>query len=248
MFEALVKSIQAGVTPQQIEISGETYSSRELHHPPAPPTPKPLTVSSLSSLIDYLRANPDDLADDHNLFIHVQSCEIVHLRTNFAGRSAQRLRPIEANCEPYLTSFSFGTYQPIEAVIIALQSQFEPTNDRAAILEVLGTLKDERVSTHADDGVTQSVTTRKGLAFGVENTPVPRIVTLQPYRTFTEIKQPISRFILRLKQAQREGEAPTAALFEADGGRWKLQAIDSIKDWLRDALSADDSTDEIPVI
>jgi hypothetical protein len=115
---------------------------------------------------------------------------------------------------------------------------------------VLGTLKDERVSTHADDGVTQQVTTRKGLAFGVENTPVPRIVTLMPYRTFAEVDQPASTFILRLKQGQREGEPPQAALFEADGGRWKLEAIQSIREYLDDRLNIepDDAASNIPII
>jgi len=61
-------------------------------------------------------------------------------------------------------------------------------------------------------------------------------VVLRPYRTFLEIEQPASAFVFRLRRG-REGELPTCALFEADGGRWKLEAIERIRDYLKEQLS-----------
>jgi hypothetical protein len=137
---------------------------------------------------------------------------------------------------------------PLEAMIIGLQSQFEPSDDTAEILAVLGNLREEKVASWSDDGVSQSVTTRKGIAMG-ERTPVPRIVTLTPYRTFAEIEQPASQFILRLQQSQRDGEPPRAGLFEADGGRWKLKAIERIQSYLHQQLNAKAETDmQIPIV
>ena len=68
--------------------------------------------------------------------------------------------------------------------------------------------------------------------------PITRAcVTLKPFRTFREIEQPESEFILRYQN--RNGIE--AALFEGDGGCWKLDAILRIKEWLSDKT-------EIPVI
>jgi len=62
---------------------------------------------------------------------------------------------------------------------------------------------------------------------GISSNPI----RLRPYRTFREIEQPASLFVLRLQKG-RDGELPRAALFEADGGQWKLEACQAIKHWL----------------
>ncbi|OSB00487.1 hypothetical protein B2H85_13365, partial [Clostridium botulinum] len=55
-------------------------------------------------------------------------------------------------------------------------------------------------------------------------------VTLAPYRTFPEIEQPLSRFIFRMQQG------PSAAIYEADGGAWRNQAMQRIKAYLEEEL------------
>lgn len=57
----------------------------------------------------------------------------------------------------------------------------------------------------------------------------PRLA-LQPFRTFREVPQPESDFILRLDENWRVG------LFEADGGIWKMEAKDNIKAYLEEYL------------
>jgi len=95
-------------------------------------------------------------------------------------------------------------------------------------------------------GVSQSVTARAGLA-RVAEVPVTNPVTLRPYRTFAEVEQPASPFILRLKR--KDGEMPQCALFEADGGKWKIEAIQNIARALR-VLTAElpEGMREIPII
>ncbi len=52
-------------------------------------------------------------------------------------------------------------------------------------------------------------------------------VALAPFRTFPEIEQPISEFVFR---ARCTGEGtPALMLVEADGGRWKIDAITTIR-------------------
>lgn len=93
----------------------------------------------------------------------------------------------------------------------------------------------------ADDGVTQTVTAKQGVAF-VQEVAVPNPVTLAPYRSFPEISQVESEFVLRVRAGRSEGELPTIALFEADGGRWQLEAVRRVKDYLKQRVGG------IPVI
>jgi hypothetical protein len=131
-------------------------------------------------------------------------------------------------------TFEFDHFYALEDVIISLQTVFGDTKERADLLQLLGTIKDENVRTATDDGITQSVTVKAGIQI-VEGKEAPNRVELVPFRTFREIDQPASPFVLRLRQG-REGGLPTAALFEADGGQWSLTAIASIKAFLEEAI------------
>ncbi|NQK92942.1 hypothetical protein HO498_01330 [Streptococcus suis] len=64
----------------------------------------------------------------------------------------------------------------------------------------------------------------------VKSTLAPNPVTLRPYRTFAEVEQPASQFIYRIDKAGY------MALFEADGGKWKLDAINNIATYLKSKL------------
>lgn len=75
--------------------------------------------------------------------------------------------------------------------------------------------------TTTDNGVTQTVEARKGVAL-MGNVQIKPRVTLRPFRTFLEIEQPESEFILRLDD---DGEIN---LIGADGGAWKLEAVRNI--------------------
>ena len=81
-----------------------------------------------------------------------------------------------------------------------------------------------------DNGISQEVSVRTGAVLKEQQTVQP-IVRLQPYRTFLEVEQPASDFLLRL---DKEGRP---ALYEADGGAWKLEAKRSIAAYLGEQLA-----------
>ena len=56
-------------------------------------------------------------------------------------------------------------------------------------------------------------------------------MTLTPYRIFNEVEQPSSQFIFRINSMAN------LALFEADGGKWKLDAINNIAAYLKTELA-----------
>lgn len=79
------------------------------------------------------------------------------------------------------------------------------------------------VSTN-DNGVTQTVEARQGVALNALVEIKPRVM-LRPFRTFLEVEQPESEFLLRVDPDEGIG------FFEADGGIWKLEAKKNIADY-----------------
>lgn len=191
-------------------------------------TPTAIQLHSLSGLVDYLRSKFDG---SHKLMVHVVSPTEVQCFSEF-NRDFKRNEMIVTSA--MIPSFKFDQFYDPENFIIKLQSCFvknknEDIDDRDIMLQVVGNIKEEAVNSYGDDGVTQTVVARAGVAT-VGNVKVPNPVVLKPYRTFVEVDQPESEFIFRMQSG------PRCALFEADGGAWKLAAMKNIKIYLDDAL------------
>jgi hypothetical protein len=123
-----------------------------------------------------------------------------------------------------------------EDFILGLQVRFADADERKRVLALLSNVKHETVKTALDDGVTQVVQARAGVAL-ISDVAVPNPILLTAYRTFRDITQPSSLFVLRV-QAGRAGGLPEVGLFEADGGAWRLSSIERIQEWLVAALPA----------
>lgn len=231
--DSAVKAIQDSVVTKVIEIPEGQFATRQVFAPPLAATPTTINVNTLTGLIEYVKDGPDtDFMEDGRM-VQVIDPENVAVLSGLFGRYEQRREYLHASAEAVLSDavFSFGQFYDSETFNIKLQSVFADVEDREKVLRVVGNIKEENVRQANDDGVTQNVTARSGIA-RVEEVPVPNPVLLVPYRTFREVAQPASNFVLRLRQG-REGSLPTCALFEADGGQWKLTAIKAIADYLK---------------
>jgi len=179
-----------------------------------------LELRTLPSVLDYIKSGSDLVGESY--FLQIESPTRVSLLSELLlDGERERL----AKVEPYLPRFDFNSFYDSEEMNIALQSKFIQNHDREVLLQILGNVVEENVKVVGDDGISQSVITRKGIT-GKEEVLVPNPVTLAPYRTFIEVVQPESKFIFRMK------EGPRAAIFEADGGAWRNEAINNIKDYL----------------
>ena len=148
-----------------------------------------------------------------------------------------RQREVLASASPYLSKpFDFGRYLDIETFVTSLQSGFEQDENTATILKIVGNISQEVVATLVDDGVSQQVTARAGIAKQA-NVVVPNPVSLRPFRTFPEVFQPWSKYVLRVKRGG-EGALPSAALFEVGDNAWKHAAVDSIAKRIGELLTA----------
>lgn len=117
-----------------------------------------------------------------------------------------------------------------EKAIIELRSRFAPGEGVDYLLDLLSRIsKDSGVAT-TDNGVSQTVEARQGIALKATVQLRPR-VPLRPFRTFQEVEQPESEFLLRMDDEGNIG------LFEADGGMWKLTARQTVKAFLETKLA-----------
>lgn len=213
----------AGLANKEIkEVGGQMFSTGELEEI-REATTTTLMVRSLSALIDYLKNNYDDLAP---VMIHIESETEVRVVSAF---NRDKRRNVLLQASALLPSISFERFMDVENFNILLQSCFVATPDSTAILRIVGNIQEETVSSVTDDGISQQVVAKNGVA-NVEKVKVPNPVSLKPFRTFIDIPQPECKFVFRMQSG------PKAALFEADGGAWKLQAMASIKEHLNKEL------------
>lgn len=98
-----------------------------------------------------------------------------------------------------------------------------------------GNVEAKTTANYGDDGVSQKTTIKQGIASKAD-VLVPNPVTLVPYRTFLEVKQPDSEFVFRIRD---NGGAPAFKIVEAEGGLWRNLAVISIKEYLMEALKDD---------
>ncbi|CAI3542891.1 hypothetical protein CNEO4_1010001 [Clostridium neonatale] len=161
------------------------------------------------------------------LLIQVKSPEEVTL---YSPLNADREREKYVSAEAILpNNVVYDRFLDTERFNIMLQSAFVDDEDKSKLLKYTALITDDTVKNFGDDGISQKVTVKTGVA-SVSDAVVPNPVTLAPFRTFPEVEQPESKFIFRMK------EGPSAALFEADGGAWRNKAILNIKAYLEKEL------------
>ena len=217
-----IEKIEDMTGPKVIETVQGTFSDKHLYRIENE-LADTIVLSSLSGLAEMIKQEMNEY--NLPLFVRATSAERVHVFGAIRD-DMQRERPFTA--EAKFIGFDFNEYISIENMIICLKSRFAPTEDRDYLVQLLGNITDQQSVQTKDDGITQSATVKSGIQLVGEQRIKP-IVTLKPYRTFLEVEQPASDFLIRLKDGR-------AALFEADGGAWEREAVKNVADKLRDLL------------
>lgn len=228
--EAIDYLINLGIKSNPIvDVNGKNYSVENLY-PVKEIGPATLGFNFLDSLLTYLQNDSDFFRATYNLIIEIKSPTEVKLHTRVIGDFNERFTPVL--CTALLEPFPYGKFISPEEFIIMAQSRFVETEDLAKIRQIVGNVKSEEVLNFADDGISQQVTAKSGIA-RVENVVIPPRVKLAPYRTFIEVEQPESEFVFR---ARKGDGLPYFALFEADGGAWRIEAMKRVKAYLEENL------------
>ena len=240
MIKKAMEYIASISAPNFKEIDGETYCDKPLNRISYVPRASSIEMGTLSSLIDYVKSGVDIFPE--KMIIHVLSPTHVAM---YSALDGERKREYVVEVNANVPAFGFNQFMDHESFCIGVQSKFidkmgvvNAPNEKALLLKFAGTVESGSLAEYGDDGITQKATVKTGIASKGEAL-VPNPVTLMPYRTFVEVDQPISSFIFRMKE-DKYSKGIQCALYEADGGAWKIEAMANIKAYLVKELAGYD--------
>lgn len=237
MIKAAIDKIQnlaeKAQAPQAFKIGGKEYMLAGGHtYRDEPSRPETLLFTTLSGIAEYINGGFDGGFIIGQPIIQVVSPTEVVFYSEAEQRYAERT--YHAKAKPVLPSgFPFGSFMPGEDFIIKLQALFvQGIGDWQRVVDDCAGIKKQDGVEYKDNGVAQTVAVQSGISLAAMRL-LPNPVMLAPFRTFPEVDQPVSKFILR---ATDGGMCPELALFEADGGAWRLEAMLHICEWLKKQL------------
>ena len=221
----MINRIVELAAPTTYVIDGHTYASEGLKRIDPPKyKPEPITVTGLDSICKLVQNEAK--AVGRKIFVRVAAYNKVSVFSTYDG---QYDRAYMYRCEadtPYVTTDRFMGY---EKAVIELRSLYIPNEGSEYLLKLLGSITSESKVTSSDNGVTQAVEAKSGISLMQKVDIKPR-VNLRPFRTFIEVEQPESEFLLRISGNGEIG------LYEADGGVWKLEATRNVAGYFEKEL------------
>lgn len=217
MLKAMIQEIAKMAAPTIREFDGSVYSNQELVHiVDKKPMPQCIELTGLDSVCKMVRNEAEHIG--LQIFIQVKDHKNVSVFTSLDS-DEDRLQLYQ--CSADTPAVTIGSFMPYERAVIELRSLYIPNEGSQYLLTLLGSISQESKVTSSDNGVTQKVEAKSGVALCSMVEVKPR-VELQPFRTFVEVEQPASEFLLRVNDRGEIG------VFQADGGVWKLEATRNV--------------------
>lgn len=217
MLKEFVEKLMELAAPTTVEIDGSVYSNQKMAHiQDKKPMPRCMDLTGLDSICKMVRNEAEHVG--LQIFIRVTDYKNVCVFTALDG-DEDRLYLYKCTADtPAITTDRYMAY---EKAIIELRSLYIPGEGTEYLLQLLGSISNESKVTSSDNGVSQKVEAKSGIALSTLVEVKPR-VKLQPFRTFIEVAQPASEFLLRINERGEIG------FFPADGGVWKLEATRNV--------------------
>jgi len=239
MIKEALQYIIGQVTPDTLEHEGQTFTKGQYAVvKPWEPLPQTIELETLDGLCDYIHRTP--LATD--TFVHVVSPTTVCLTTDPRGKAMLRhnlaVAQFKSPDEPV------GRWMDQEDTLIALMKGFEDSEDRRLLARALGKIKADRSVSLDDDGVSQTVEQKDGVAL-VKTAQVKPVWKLRPYRTFSVIEQADVDYFLRI--SDKRGNGVTILLMETDTNAWRIDVMRRIKWYIEAKITPQDDA-KIPII
>lgn len=226
MLKEFIEHIQATTAPKVMEIGGSTFllthggEIREIL--PEIQHPDTLTLNSLDGLVKLVKTEAMKMADP--LYITIPT----HMRVDCFAQPREKDRWHRqfyyAAAATDVPGWEEETCMDFEKAQVAMRTRFQETADIPYLQKLLSDITLGAKITRNDNGVATSIVTQKGVSLQ-ENAAIRPIVKLRPYRTFQEVEQPESTFLIRVDER-------SIRFIGADGGMWKLTARQTIKAFL----------------
>ena len=237
MLKSMINRIVELAAPTTYEIDGRTYSSEALKRIDPPKyKPEPITVTGLDSICKLVQNEAK--AVGRKIFVRIAAYNKVSV---FSTYDDQYERSYLYRCEADTPNVTVDRFLDYEKAVIELRSLYIPNEGSEYLLKLLGSITSESKVTSSDNGVTQTVEAKSGISL-LQNVQVRSRVNLRPFRTFIEVDQPESEFLLRISGDGKIG------LYEADGGVWKLEATRNVATYFEKELKDLIKTGDVVVI
>lgn len=233
MLKAAIETILGISKPEIREIDGRQFvisysGAKEVR--PTIDAAEPLDLHSLDALVKLVKT--EALAKyKAPVYLTIPTHEKVQcfLRPDSEKRENRQFLYFASAVD--VPGWEGATTLKFEEAMIAIRTRFQETPDSQYALKLLSDITTGSKVTYNDNGIATSVVTKTGVALQ-SNEAIRPIVTLRPYRTFQEVEQPASPFLIRINERGIN-------FVEADGGMWKLQARRTVKEYLDQAFEAE---------
>ena len=225
------------------DIDGVMWSDKDLKKVENVQSIDKVNFYTLTSLVDYLKSKvdvPNDFVK--HIFISITSPEHISVYSE-ANADNYYARTQIADVDAMLPVVKIGKSISQTEFCIMLRANFldngmteelSKDTDRDDLIAVASNIVSGTIAQYEDTGISQKATIKTGIQESDERI-LPEKVKLRPWRTFMEVEQPCSEFIFRAEDDRCDGVQ--LSLYEADGGRWKIDAMASIKKYLEEQLA-----------
>ena len=243
MLKEFIEHIQKTTQPLITTVNGSTFRITDdgnvkeilptIFHPDT------LDLNSLDALVTMVRTEASEM--DAPLYIAVPDCKTVRCFGQSRDYDERCFRQIyyEAHATD-VPGWEAKTALGFEEAQIALRTRFQETPDTLYAMKLVSDISLGAKVIYNDNGIATSVTTQKGVALQT-NEQIRPLVKLRPYRTFQEVEQPESIFLIRVNDRG-------ISFIEADGGMWRLTARQTIKKYLEGRLEQEVSEGSVHVV
>lgn len=232
MLKEFIQHIQDTTAPEIHEIEGNFYVvspdgceqiEKKIHKVSS------ITLNSLDAMVKMVKTEGLHFeGGDSPLYISIPTHDraVCFAQPNFDYRF-ERVYYYEAQATD-VPGWNEKVTMGFEEAQIALRTRFQHTEDTDYALKLLSDISCGAKVIYNDNGIATTVTTQKGVALQT-NAAIKPLLKLRPYRTFQEIAQPESLFLIRVNDRG-------ISFTEADGGMWKLKARETVKDYFNKAF------------
>lgn len=247
MLEKAMNWIERHTTPNIMDIDGVTWTDKQMHKVQNVMSMDKAEFFTLTSLVEYLQSGvdvPNEFVQ--HIFVNVAAPDHVLVYSE-ANKKNHYSRTDIADVKAMLPVVKTGKWVDQTEFCIMLRANFIDSNyadengtellpdtDKDALIRVASNIVSGTIAQYEDTGISQKATIKTGIQ-EAEDKLLPERVVLRPYRTFLEVEQPKSEFLFRAQDDKYEGVQ--LSLHEADGGRWKLDAMAAVKQYLVNALA-----------
>lgn len=231
MLKEFIEHIQKTTAPTIFSRDGIDYcitnSGGVTQILPELPHPRKLELNSLDALVKIVKT--EAMKMDAPLYITIPTHTSVVCFAQPKEAARWRRQCYYEAVATDVPGWEENTTMGFEEAQVAMRTRFQETPDVLYLQKLLSEITLGAKVTRNDNGVATTVVTQKGIAMQGSESIRP-IVTLRPYRTFQEVEQPESTFLIRVDER-------AIRFIGADGGMWKLTARQTIKAFLEQSFA-----------